>query len=179
MKTNNIFLSVLGLILCTTLQAQEIRSLDESPLDLAVFRPDGQSTIPAARIIYSRPSKKGRTMIGGKVPYGKVWRLGANQSTEINLYRDMTFGGKKLKKGNYTMYAIPSADSWTVIFNSNLYTWGAYDYDASKNVLSIEVPVKSANESREAFGMAFAGNDGKGSLLMAWENVEIIIPLTY
>lgn len=179
MRTLNILLFALGLVLSFTIQAQEIRGLDESPLDLAVFRPDGRSTTPAARIIYSRPSKKGRTMLGTKVPYGEVWRLGANQTTEINVYRDMTFGGKKLKAGNYTMYAIPMADSWTVIFNSNLYTWGAFDYDASKNVMSIEVPAKKASETREAFGIAFDGKGGKGNLLMAWEDVEVSIPLTY
>lgn len=124
MKTLNIILLVLGLGLGHQLQAQEIRALDESPLDLAVFRPDGPGTVPATRIIYSRPMKKGRVMLGDKVPYGEVWRLDANQTTEINVYRDMTFGGKKLAAGNYTIYAIPTAKLWTIIINSNLYTWG-------------------------------------------------------
>ncbi|SMD32662.1 Protein of unknown function [Reichenbachiella faecimaris] len=179
MKTLNILLFALGLGWSIQLEAQEIRALDESPLDLAVFRPDGRGTVPAARIIYSRPMKKGRTMLGDKVPYGQVWRLGANQSTEINVYRDMTFDGKKLKAGNYTVYAIPAAKSWTIIFNSNLYTWGAFDYDVSKNVMSIEAPVKKAAETREAFGMAFEGKEGKGHLLMAWEDVEVLIPIAY
>lgn len=159
--------------------AQEIRALDKSPLDLAVFRPDGRGTVPAARVIYSRPMKNGRDMLGGVVPYGKVWRLGANQSTELNLYRDMTFAGKKLNAGNYTVYAIPGKDKWTILFNSNLYTWGAFDYDESKNVLSIEVPAKSSKEEREAFGMAFDGKDGEGNWLIAWENVEVLIPFSY
>ncbi|WP_422362022.1 DUF2911 domain-containing protein [Reichenbachiella sp.] len=179
MKTFNILLVAIGLSFAPSVQAQEIRALDESPLDLAIFRPDGRGTTPAARIIYSRPSKKGRAMLGEKVPYGKVWRLGANQSTEINVYRDMTFGGKSLKVGNYTLYAIPSATSWTIIFNANLFTWGAFDYDESKNVMSVEVPVIKSKEQREAFGMAFDGENGKGSLLMAWEDAEVIIPLTY
>lgn len=179
MKTLNILLFVLGLGLSTKLHAQEIRALDESPLDLAVFRPDGRGTAPVARIIYSRPMKKGRTMLGEKVPYGEVWRLGANQTTELNLYRDMTFGGKKLKAGNYTIYAIPTDKSWTIIFNSNLYTWGAFDYDDAKNVMSTEATVRKTSEIREAFGMAFDGKNGKGNLLMAWEDIEVIIPLTY
>ena len=179
MKTLNILLAIIGLSFGISVHAQEIRALDESPLDLAVFRPDGRGTTPAARIIYSRPSKKGRTMLGGEVPYGKVWRLGANQSTEINVYRDMTFGRNSLKAGSYTVYAIPTATSWTIIFNSNLFTWGAFDYDESKNVVSIEVPVKKSEEFRETFGIAFDGKNGKGNLLMAWEDVEVIIPLTY
>ena len=161
------------------MHAQEIKDLDKSPLDLAVFRPDGQGTMPAARIIYSRPSRNGRTMLGNKVPYGKVWRLGANQSTEINVYQHMTFGGKQLQAGDYTIYAVPTEKSWKIIFNSNLFTWGAYDYDASKNVLEIEIPVELAKQEREAFGMAFAGENGKGNLLIAWEKTEVVIPITY
>ncbi|MEO9802934.1 MAG: DUF2911 domain-containing protein [Reichenbachiella sp.] len=173
------FVLAMALILSVEVNAQEIRALDKSPLDLAVFRPDGRGTTPAVRIIYSRPMKNGRKMLGDKEPYGKVWRLGANQTTEINLYRDMTFAGKKLKAGNYTMYAIPNENSWTIIFNSNLYTWGAFDYDASKNVMTIDVPVKKASETREAFGMAFDGQGGNGKLLMAWEEVEVLIPFSY
>ncbi|MEO9964959.1 MAG: DUF2911 domain-containing protein [Reichenbachiella sp.] len=182
MKTRRRILGIALILTCmlgANSKAQEIRALDDSPLDLAVFRPDGRGTVPAARIIYSRPLKKGRTMLGEKVPYGKVWRLGANQSTEINLYRDMTFGGKKLKAGNYTVYAIPNKEAWTILFNSNLYTWGAFEYDQSKNVLEVSVPVRKSSQSRESFGMAFDGKDGKGNLLMAWEDIEVVIPLTY
>lgn len=118
-------------------------------------------------------------MMGGVVPYGEVWRLGANQSTELNLFRDISFAGKKLKAGDYTVYAIPNKDAWTIIFNSNLYTWGAYDYDESKNVLSIEIPVTGASENREAFGMAFDGKDGSGNWLIVWEDVEVRIPFSY
>lgn len=173
------FVLIMSLILGIEVNAQEIRELDESPLDIAFFRPDGRGTEPAARIIYSRPMKKGRTMLGGKEPYGKVWRLGANQTTEINLFRDMTFAGKKLKAGNYTMYGIPNEKSWTIIFNANLYTWGAFEYDQSKDVMKIDVPVRKASATREAFGMAFDGKGGKGNLLMAWEDVEVLIPLVY
>lgn len=176
-----IFSIGLGLVLMAGLHAsaQEIREVDESPLDLAVFRPDGRGTVPAARIIYSRPMKKGRTMLGDKVPYGKVWRFGANQTTEINLFRDMTFAGKKLKAGSYTMYAIPNEKSWTIIFNSKLYTWGAFEYDSSKDLLKIDVAVKKSSSLREAFGMAFGGKAGKGTLLMAWEGIEAVLPFTY
>lgn len=175
------FGTVIALIILTGswANAQEIRPLDKSPLDLAVFRPDGRGTVPAARLIYSRPMKNGRTMMGGVVPYGEVWRLGANQSTELNLFRDISFAGKKLKAGDYTVYAIPNKDAWTIIFNSNLYTWGAYDYDESKNVLSIEIPVTGASENREAFGMAFDGKDGSGNWLIVWEDVEVRIPFSY
>ena len=165
--------------LSNNINSQEIRRLDVSPLDLAVFRPNGQGTQPIARIIYSRPLKKGRTIFGGIVPYGKVWRTGANQTTELNLYKDVSFEGKTLKAGNYTLYTIPGEKEWTIIFNSNLFTWGAFDYDASKNALEFKVPYKKVNKTREAFGIAFGGNDGSGKLLLAWDNIEVYVKFKY
>lgn len=158
---------------------QKIKNLDKSPLDFAVFRPNGQNSHPVARIIYSRPSMKNREVFGTLVPYGKLWRTGANQSTELNLYQDIVIEGKHLKKGNYTIYSIPNKTSWKIIFNSDLFTWGAYDYNPSKNVLEIEVPVTYTKEDVEAFGIAFGGRDGNGKILLAWEDVEVFINFTY
>ncbi|CAL2084966.1 conserved protein of unknown function [Tenacibaculum sp. 190524A02b] len=159
---------------------QKIKDLDTSPLDFAVFRPDGQGTQPVARIIYSRPQKKNRKIFGELVPYGKVWRTGANQTTEINVYKDITIQGKKLKAGSYTLYTVPNKDSWKVIFNSNLFTWGAYDYDASKNVLEFDVPVKRTSEPVEAFGIAFGKHRaGNGKILFSWDDIEIFVDFNY
>ncbi len=159
--------------------AQKIKELDTSPLDLAVFRPNGQGTHPVARIIYSRPQKKEREVFGSLVPYGKIWRVGANQSTELNLYQDIIIEGKKLKAGNYTMYTIPNKNSWKIIFNSNLFTWGTYDYDSSKNILEFEVPIKHSEKTIEAFGIAFSGKNNSGKLLLAWDNIEVYINFNY
>lgn len=160
-------------------QAQEVKSIDVSPLDFAVFRPGGIESMPVARIIYSRPYKKGRTVFGKLVPYGKIWRTGANQSTEINVYRDIVFNGKKLKAGSYTLYTIPNEGEWTIIFNSKLFTWGTYDYDESKDILRFKVPVTKTDKEIENFGIAFAGENGIGKLLLAWDNIEVYIPFRY
>jgi hypothetical protein len=161
------------------LQAQEVNKIDASPLDFAVFRPDGQNAQPVARIIYSRPYKKERVIFGGIVPYGKIWRTGANQSAELNLFKDVSFEGQKLKAGSYTMYTIPGENHWTIIFNSKLYTWGAYDYDDSKDVIRFTVPVSPSKTERENFGIAFDGRDGSGILFLAWDKTEIYINFTY
>ncbi len=174
--TFTLFIMILG---TTVLNAQEIRALDASPLDFAVFRPGGQDATPVARIIYSRPQKKERTIFGGIVPYGKIWRTGANQTTELNLYQDISLQGQKLAAGNYTIYSIPNEKEWTIIINSKLFTWGAYDYDKSKDVMRFNVPVKETTEEKEAFGMAFAGSDGNGKLLLAWDSVEILVDFEY
>ncbi|MCK8479771.1 DUF2911 domain-containing protein [Psychroserpens algicola] len=163
----------------SAVNAQEIKGIDQSPLDFAVFRPGSQESYPVARIIYSRPQKKGRNIFGELVPFGKIWRTGANQSTELNLYKDISFEGKKLKKGSYTIYTIPNEKEWTIIINSKLFTWGHFDYDESKDVMRFNVPLNKSVVEREYFGIAFTGKDGKGSLLMAWDSTEIYINFEY
>ena len=76
--------------------AQKLPQLDASPADIAIFRPDGQGSAPVAKVVYGRPQKKGRTILGGLEKYGKVWRTGANETTEIKLYKDVTVGEGEL-----------------------------------------------------------------------------------
>lgn len=158
---------------------QEISKIDASPLDFALFLPQEEQSEPVARIIYSRPQTKGRTIFGELVPYGELWRTGANQTTELNLYQDILLEGNKLVAGNYSLYTIPNENEWTIIINSKVHTWGAYGYDASKDVLRFKVPVLSVRDSRENFGIAFDGQKGKGKLLLAWEKTEVYINFEY
>ncbi|HPI80519.1 MAG TPA: DUF2911 domain-containing protein, partial [Cyclobacteriaceae bacterium] len=117
--------------------AQKLPQLDASPADIAIFRPDGQGSAPVAKVVYGRPQKKGRTILGGLEKYGKVWRTGANETTEIKLYKDVTVGDKMVKAGTYSLYTIPDKDKWVIIFNSKLDTWGAFEYDESKDVARV------------------------------------------
>lgn len=127
------------------------------------------------KVVYNQPHLRGRKMIGEKEAYGKVWRLGANEATEITLTKDMTIGGKKLKAGTYSMFAIPEEDKWTIIFNSGLGQWGAYSYDESKDVNRVEVPVEKAEKTFEAFTIWF---DADGSAMnMAWGDTKVSLPL--
>lgn len=159
--------------------SQEISKLDTSPLDFALFRTEAEQEIPVARIIYSRPHKKERIIFGELVPYGEIWRTGANQTTELNLFQDVFFEGNKLEAGNYSLYTIPNENEWTIIVNSKLHTWGVYGYDATKDVLRFNVPSIAISEPRESFGIAFDGQNRKGKLLLAWENTEVYINLEY
>src|SRR5438270_2020915 len=124
-------------------------SLEQAPMDMIYF-PDNypmnktQSRIaePAiARIIYCRPQKNQRVIFGDLIEYGKVWRLGANEATELELFKEVYIGGKKIPKGRYTLYAIPNPKEWTIIINKDTDTWGAFIYDAKKDILRIDVPV--------------------------------------
>jgi hypothetical protein len=159
--------------------SQKLPGLDPSPADIAYLRQNGRGTAPVIKVTYGRPSKKGRTMLGGTEAFGKVWRLGANESTEAKLYKDVTFGDKQIPAGTYTLYAIPTKDEWTIIFNSKLDTWGAYEYDETKDVARIKVPAGKADSEVEAFTIAFDGANGTGTMALAWENTLVKIPLKF
>lgn len=161
--------------------SQKLPALDASPADVAIFRPEKKRGTPVVmKVTYGRPQKKGRTMLGEKEPFGQVWRTGANESTELKLYRDVTFGDKKIPAGTYTLYTIPNKDQWTIIFNSKLDTWGAYEYEESKDVARIQVPAGKTDEVVEAFTIAFDDAvDNSSNLVLAWENTKVKIPFKY
>src|SRR5205809_4302187 len=141
----------------------ELPPVDKSPMDMSyypinypVLKIQDKLTEPlVARVVYSRPKKEGRTIFGGLVEYGKVWRLGANEATEIEFYRKVNIGGKKIAKGRYTVYAIVNENSWTFIINKMTDTWGAFKYDSSKDVIRVVVPVEKTNVALENFAMMF------------------------
>lgn len=179
MKKINLFLlAFLALAACIDLNAQNLPPLDASPADIAWLPKTRQN--PVAKVIYSRPAKKGRTMIGGTEAFGKVWRLGANEATEIKLFKDVTFGDKLVKAGTYTMYAIPTETEWTIIFNSKLDTWGAYSYDEKLDVARIKVPVTKADKELEVFTIGFDDVANNTSTMnLAWENILVKVPVKF
>ncbi len=119
-------------------------------------------------------------MIGGTEAYGKVWRLGANEATEIKLFKDVTFGDKTVKAGTYTMYAIPTEKDWTIIFNTKLDTWGAYSYDEKLDVARITVPVSKPESEVEAFTIAFdEPKSNTSTMYIAWENTLVKVPVKF
>lgn len=167
--------------------AMKMPAIDKSPMDMAyypanypVLRIQNKATEPlCARIIYSRPQKGGRTVFGELIEYGKVWRLGANEATEIELYRDVKVSGKKLAKGRYTLYAIPTAAQWTLIFNKDTDVWGAFKYDEKKDALRVDLPVQQAGGVAEAFSMQFAKSSTGADLVMAWDTAMVKVPISF
>ena len=174
-----LFSLALTLMVSGAVSAQKLPGLDPSPSDIAYLRQSGRGTAPVAKVTYGRPQKKGRTMIGGTEEFGKVWRLGANETTEIKLYKDVTFGDKKIPAGVYSLYAIPDKTEWTLIFNSKLDTWGAYEYEESKDVARIKFPVSKPEAEVEAFTISFDGKDGVATMFIAWENSLVKVPVKY
>lgn len=160
--------------------------MDKSPMDMSYYpngypvqKMQGKVTEPlVARVIYSRPQKNGRVVFGELIEYGRVWRLGANEATEIEFYQNVKVGATKLKKGKYTMYCVPYTDKWTIIFNKDLDAWGSFTYDIKKDVARIEVPTQTNTEILEAFAMAFEKSTAGINLIIGWDNVKVTMPFT-
>ena len=162
--------------------------VDKSPMDMSYY-PNGypvskiqdKPTDPlVARVIYSRPQKNGRTIFGDLLEYGKVWRLGANEATEIEFYQNVKVNNIKIKKGRYTMYCIPYADKWTIIINKETDTWGSFKYDMKKDVARIDLPVQKQNDITEEFAMVFEKATTAGAnLIIAWDNVRVSLPIVF
>lgn len=170
-------------------KAQEKRraaNMDKSPVDIAYFPEDfpvlkmsgKESGDPVARVIYSRPSKDGREIFGNVVKYGTYWRLGANEGSEIEFFRDVTINGERVKKGRYIIYSIPYKNKWTIKLNSDLYTWGL-SIHSKKDVYSFDVPVTAAPNNYEVLTMRFEPKDGGAQLMMAWDSVRTYLPFTF
>ena len=168
-------------------EGAKLPPVDKSPMDMSYF-PDNYPVLkirdkvtdaPVMRLIYGRPQKAGRPVFGELVEYGKVWRLGANEATEIEFYQHVKFGGKKIQKGRYTLYALVEQDKWTLILNKETDTWGSFKYDAKKDVARLEVPVTKTTEITESLSMVFDKTLSGCNLVVAWDNVKVLIPFEF
>ena len=153
--------------------AVKFPSIQKSPTDISYMR-EGRRGPVTAKVVYSRPFKKDREIFGSLVPYGKVWRTGADEATEITFYKDVMFGGQAVKAGSYAVYTVPNKDSWDVILNSTLHQWGAFGYDASTNVAKTSAKPQMMAEAVENFSIAFSG----GKMIMAWDKTMVAVPIT-
>ena len=169
-------LLVFCLLMSTDVLAQKFAKVDKSPADIAYFR---MNQAPKAKVIYSRPMKNDREIFGKLEPFGKVWRLGANEATEIKLYSDATFGGKQVKAGTYTLFAIPERQEWTIILNSELDQWGAYRYNQEADVLRVDVPIVEIEQTVEAFSITFEEIKGGANLILAWDHTKVEVPIIF
>lgn len=127
---------------------------------------------------YSRPNANGRVIFGDLVPYGEVWRLGANEPTKIDIKYPISINSQKLDTGSYAVFAIPKKNSWTIVFNTDTEQWGAMEYDSEKNVLEYSAAVNSC-EHEETFTVAFENVEESSAVLaMRWSTVEVKVPFT-
>lgn len=169
--------------LITGVLANPYASVDVSRMDMSWLPVDypkllQRDSLPVARVIYSRPHKQGRKIFGNLVKYGERWRLGANEATEIEFFKPVTIQNKRVPKGRYILYCVPEQNRWTIVFNSNLNSWGL-NLDPSKDLYRFSIPAQVKDQSVEFFSMIFQLNSTGADLVMAWDNVEARLPLQY
>ncbi len=137
-------------------------------------------------VTYCRPGVKDRPIWGALVPYGQVWRAGANEATTFTTTHPVTFGGKPLAAGRYELFVLPGTDEWQVILSDTSGQWGAFSYDSTKDVM--RVPVKPATLATPQEWMEFSFEDmaprsltagpAATNLVLRWEKLQIAVPVT-
>lgn len=164
---SSIFLMVLGA------QAQQIKTPQPSP-GQTIKQDFGISTI---ELTYSRPSMKGRKIFGDLVPFGQVWRTGANGVTKIKFADDVTIGGQPLKAGEYAIYTIPGEKEWDVIISKGVNNWGT-EYKQDEDVARFKVKTIKMDQPLETFTMQFANiKSNSAELHIMWEKTAVAIPI--
>jgi hypothetical protein len=161
--------------------------MDKSPMDMSYF-PDQYplkkfqgkiTTPPVIRVIYGRPQKEGRDVFGTLLKFNEIWRLGANEATEIEFYKDVKIDNKKVVKGRYSLYCIPNVASWTFILNKDTDSWGAFKYDSKKDVFRVTVPVIKLSSVVESLSIFFEKTTKGANLTVTWDQTESILPISF
>lgn len=164
---------------------------DASPMDM-VHYPDNsrfqnyldadkkEAAAAKIKVSYARPYKKGRAVFGDLLKIGDVWRIGANESTEVAFYNNVKIGDTEIRRGRYAMFAkLTSDSSWDIIFSSDLPTWGSANRDESKDVATVSIPVTKEADVVEALAIIFeeqAAN--KVNMVIAWDKTRATMPIT-
>lgn len=149
--------------------------------------PPGNASITngdlSVKISYSRPSVKGRLIFGTKEegalqPYGKYWRLGANESTEITVSKEVKFNGVSLKAGTYRMYAIPESGGFEIILNSELGVWGAFEPDHALDILKTKVTSEKIATPIEQYTISLEAIENGANIVFGWSDSRWVVPIT-
>ncbi|MGH1386597.1 DUF2911 domain-containing protein [Kordia sp.] len=168
---------IITLLFSVDVAAQKFSDIDKSPHDISYYKAK-RNAPPVVKVVYGRPQKKGRSIFGSLVPYGKVWRTGANEATEVTFFKDVKLGDQEIKAGTYTLFTIPNKSSWTIIINSDTDVWGSYYYDQEKDIARLDVPVKKV-DAIEYFSIAFTKETDGTRMILAWDNISVAIPFSF
>ena len=150
-----------------------------SPQDTATFAGDKVKI----SVTYSRPYKKGREVFGDLVPFDKVWRTGANESTIFTTDRDLMIGNKLLEAGSYSLFTIPRPDNWTVIFNKETGQWGIAplsgeaNRDPERDALTVDVPAIQIPDLFKQFTISFEEMGEEIEMILMWDHTLIVVPM--
>lgn len=153
------------------------QSVPDLPVASPKARVEQQVGVTTFSLDYSSPAVNGRQIWGGLVPYGQVWRTGANASTKLHASREFTFGGQTVPAGSYSLFTIPEKAGWTVILNSDVDA-SSGSYDAKKDVARATVKPETLPASRERLAFIFSDTtDDRTHLDIEWEKLRVRVPL--
>lgn len=174
----------LAIVIFGVMRYKRVQTKKASPEETVTFFLVGADSLQV-EVNYCRPYKKDRVIFGGLVPYGKVWRTGANEATTFTVNRDIRFGGKPVKAGKYTLWTLPSADAWIVYLNSKMYPWGVdmdghAQRDPAFDVAAIPVPVTLLSDTIvEQFRINVEVESEPVRLSLTWDDVMVAVPITH
>lgn len=188
-----ILLPLLMALACTIAtqdsMAQEFPKPDNSPMDMAYYpsrvafrafakTDEEKNAKPIIRVIYSRPQAKGRKVFTDLEKPGNIWRLGANESTEIMFFQDVTIDGKKVAAGRYTLYAQLGEEDWTIHFSTDTDGWGQYAFKPEQStVAKITVPKQKTESTVEHMSIMFEEADPGAHMIIAWDDTMVRVPI--
>ena len=161
-------------LICSSLvaRAEEKRA---SPHEQATLTLSGKKVV----IQYGRPYKKGRAIFGGLVPYGEVWRTGADEATTLSTETDLMIGSLRVPKGTYALFTIPTEKGWTLVINKIAKQWGAYSYSAKEDLGRAPMTTIVAAAPVEQFSIALEpAGEKKATLKIAWDKVASSVTIT-
>jgi hypothetical protein len=171
-KTSVILTCVISIVMASTIASAQDKSKRPSPAAHAQCTFSDGKTVT---VDYSSPRMKGRKVFGGLVPYGEVWRTGANEATTFVASTDVTVGGKDVPAGSYTIFTVPNQDKWTLIVSKHTGEWGIpYKYE-SEELARADMAVSSTPSAMENFTIGFDQKGDTCTLHMDWENTRASI----
>ena len=173
MKHTRIFNSLALLLVCLLVSTVSWAQNDNAQKPSPPAEATGKIGDATVTVNYSSPAVKGREIWGGLVPYGKVWRAGANEATTLTVDKDVMVEGKALPAGTYSFYTIPGEDEWTVIFNKTAKQWGTV-YDEKQDALRVTAKPQPISSMNERLGYEVV-DDG---IVLRWEKLELPIAIT-
>ncbi len=183
MKRFLVFLAVGVALIAVLLLVQRIQRRNEKSLspEEEVSYSEGNLKL---KVLYNRPSKRGRKIFGELVPYGKVWRTGANEATTFETNKSIIIEGETLAPGKYTLWTIPDSTVWTVIFNSQHGQWGINhkgeaDRNPSLDVLSVPVHAVIQDRIFEQFTIVFEKVGEQTEMVLLWDNTVVAVPFSH
>jgi len=174
MQKKSVFLMLLLVTFAALASAQDKSKRPSPPAQAQCKFSDGKTIT----IDYSSPRAKGRKIFGELVPFGEVWRTGANDATTFVTSANLTVGGKDVPAGSYTIFTVPNADKWTLIINKKTGEWGIpYKYEADE-LARVDMAVSPTSSQVENFTIAFAATGRSCTLNLSWENTQSSVDIS-